>query len=177
MNNTVKKATSTVATGLAFGLASFFVTPSAVMAQNSMAAEILKAHNNYRKQVGVPPLKWSNKLANNAQSWAKYLASLGGRKLVHSKGTNEGENLWLGTSKAFSYTNMVDSWGSEKKYFKNGIFPNVSTTGNWFDVGHYTQIIWRNTTEVGCGVASAGGNDILVCRYSPPGNYQRQRVY
>ncbi|MDY7012856.1 MAG: CAP domain-containing protein [Cyanobacteriota bacterium] len=53
----------------------------------------------------------------------------------------------------------------------------MSSTGRWFDVGHYTQIVWRKTTQVGCGISQAGGNDILVCRYSPPGNFMSQPVY
>ncbi|NJL38997.1 MAG: SCP-like extracellular [Leptolyngbyaceae cyanobacterium RM2_2_4] len=142
-----------------------------------MAEEILEAHNKYRAEVNVAPLTWSNTLASNAQEWANHLASLGGNTLQHSSNTGEGENLWLGTSGAFSYTQMVDMWGTEKQYFINGTFPDVSSTGNWFDVGHYTQIVWGNTTEVGCAIATSGGNDILVCRYSPPGNYSGQPVF
>jgi uncharacterized protein YkwD len=144
---------------------------------SSMAKTILDRHNFYRSQVGVPPLQWSDKLAGNAQGWANQLASMGGRTLQHSQGTGEGENLWMGTSGYYSHQVMVDGWGGEKKYYKAGIFPNVSTTGNWADVGHYTQIVWRNTTEVGCAIATAGGNDILVCRYSKPGNYMGQKAF
>lgn len=69
---------------------------------------------------------------------------------------------------------MIESFGNEKQYFVGGIFPDVSSTGDWQDVGHYTQVVWRDTTEVGCAIASANGNDILVCRYSPPGNVPGQ---
>jgi hypothetical protein len=148
-----------------------------LVAQSSMAEEILEAHNKYRAEVNVAPLTWSNTLASNAQEWANQLASLGGNTLQHSSNTGEGENLWLGTSGAFSYTQMVDMWGSEKQYFIDGTFPDVSSTGSWSDVGHYTQIVWENTTEVGCAIATSGGNDILVCRYSPPGNYLGQPVF
>jgi hypothetical protein len=146
----------------------------------SMASQILSAHNKYRNEVGVPPVSWSNKLASDAQKWANYLASLGGRTLQHSSNSSrsgQGENLWLGTKGAFSYTTMVDYWGCEKQYFKPGRFPDVSTTGNWAEVGHYTQIVWRKTTQIGCATASAGGNDILVCRYNPSGNFIGQSVY
>lgn len=138
---------------------------------------VLSAHNRYRTELNLPPLQWSNELAQNAQGWADELAARGGRRLEHSQGTGEGENLWMGTSGYFSYDDMVTGWGDEKQYFRPGTFPNVSTTGNWADVGHYTQIIWRDTTHVGCGLSTAGGNDILVCRYSPPGNYSGRRVY
>ncbi len=142
-----------------------------------MKDEILAAHNSYRKEVGVRPLTWSDDLASHAQEWADYLASLGGEELPHSENTDEGENLWMGTQGSFTNTQMVDSWGEEKENFVEGTFPNVSSTGNSDDVSHYTQVVWRNTKEVGCAIASAGGNDILVCRYSPPGNFEGEAVY
>lgn len=137
--------------------------------------EILAAHNRYRTALNIPPLKWSEKLAANAKIWADRLAKE--RRMYHSSGGNEGENLWMGSAGHYSLTNMVDRWGDEKRYFKEGTFPRVSTSGNWSDVGHYTQIIWRNTTEVGCAKSSGGGYDYFVCRYSPPGNYIGQKVY
>lgn len=146
-----------------------------VTSQDPAITEILAAHNKYRTELNIPPLKWSDKLAKNAKVWADRLASEG--RMYHSSGTGEGENLWMGTSGYYSYTQMVDGWGSEKRYYKDGIFPDVSNSGSWYDVGHYTQLIWRNTTEVGCAKSTGRGNDILVCRYSPPGNYLRQKVY
>jgi len=134
---------------------------------------ILTAHNSYRAQVGVPPLQWSASLAASAQDWANHLAATG--TLVHS-GTG-GENLAEGTTGAYSVTQLVDTWGNEQQYFIEGTFPYVSTTGNWVNVGHYTQVVWRNTTEVGGGVASGQGNDFLVCHYNPAGNVDGQTVF
>ena len=74
-------------------------------------------------------------------------------------------------------TQMVDAWGNEKRNFLNGEYPSVSATGSPGEVSHYTQIIWQNTSEVGCGVASAGGYNILVCDYSPQGNIDGTVVY
>jgi uncharacterized protein YkwD len=143
--------------------------------QDPMIDEILDAHNQYRAEIGVSPLTWSDTLASHAQEWADYLASLGA-VLQHSQDTGEGENLWSGTSGAYTYTQMIEGFGNEQQYFVGGTFPDVSSTGNWADVGHYTQVIWKDTTEVGCAIASANGNDVLVCRYSPPGNVIGQSV-
>lgn len=140
-------------------------TPAA--AGGDAVQQILNAHNAYRNAVGVPPLTWSSQLANDAQGWAEHLIQI--RGLVHAD-VAQGENLWMGSAGFFSYAQMVDSWGSERQFFRNGTFPNVSTTGNWSDVGHYTQVVWRGTTQVGCAKATGGGNDVLVCRYSPAGN-------
>jgi uncharacterized protein YkwD len=142
----------------------------------SMAEEILNAHNSYRSQVGVPPLNWSDTLASQAQEWAKHLSDTG--KFEHSN-SGQGENLWKGTSNSFSFTNMVENWGNEKKNFiVGGVSPDFSTTGQFKDVGHYTQLVWRNTTQVGCAVVDGSdGNAILVCRYDPSGNVQGQSPY
>ena len=141
--------------------------------RDDLVQEILAFHNRYRAAVGVPALRWSDSLAAGAQQWADYLAPTG--RLKHSE---VGENLAAGWHYGtYSVTQLVDTWGYEKRYFIRGIFPNVSSTGNWADVGHYTQVVWRNTTQVGCGVARRNGNTVLACRYSPPGNIVGEGVY
>lgn len=134
--------------------------------------EILDAHNRYRAEVGVTPLQWSDSLAASAQQWANHLAATG--TFEHS---GVAENLAQGSTGSFSITQLVDMWGAEKQNFSNGTFPDVSSTGNWADVGHYTQMVWRNTTDVGCGMASGNGNDILVCHYNPAGNVIGQEAF
>jgi hypothetical protein len=71
---------------------------------------------------------------------------------------------------------MVGAWGGEKKLFREGIFPNCKASHSAV-VGHYTQIVWRNTTAVGCALVGNGTNDYLVCRYSTPGNIYGQKPY
>ena len=138
----------------------------------SSRAELLDAHNAYRASLGLPPLHWSDRLADRAQQWADHLAETG--EFQHS---GSGENLAMATEGSESLTQLVDLWGSEQANFTDGVFPDISTTGNWMDVGHYSQMVWRDTTELGCGFAEGYGHDILVCEYDPPGNVEGQRAY
>jgi hypothetical protein len=146
--------------------------PAYAAVDERSANELLAAHNKYRSHLSLPPLRWSGSLADAAQRWADRLASIG--RLEHS---GPGENLAMGTARAYSLTQLVDLWGHEGRYFTNGIFPAVSTTGNWLDVGHFSQIVWRRTTMVGCGMARGRGQDVLVCSYSPPGNVMGEKPY
>jgi hypothetical protein len=134
-------------------------------------AQILAAHNAVRASVGVPPLAWDNELGNGAAAYAQQLALTNVFQHSDRKGRpGIGENLWMGTRGAYSVETMVGGWTSERRYFVSGIFPNNSTTGNWIDVGHYTQMIWPTTQRVGCAIGSNGRTDYLVCRYSGKGN-------
>ena len=141
-------------------------------ADPSSTAELLAAHNAYRTSLGLPPLRWSDALAASAQNWAEHLAETG--QLEHS---GSGQNLAMAAAGTKSLTQLVDLWGSEQANFTDGYFPDISTTGNWMDAGHYSQIVWKDTTEVGCGFAENDGNDVLVCDYDPPGNVMGERAY
>ena len=143
----------------------------AQVALDPISARLLAAHNRERALVGVPSMAWDPALAASAASYGPSLAAI--RRLQHSPRAmrpGQRENLWMGTAGAFSPEQMVGNWASEKRYFRSGIYPNVSTTGNWFDVSHYTAMVWPSTTRVGCAIYSSGGIDYLICRYSPPGN-------
>lgn len=135
-------------------------------------AELLAAHNAYRANLGLPPLRWSGALAASAQNWADHLAEIG--QLEHS---GPGQNLAMATAGSLSLTQLVDLWGSEQADFTDGAFPDISTTGNWMDVGHYSQIVWKETILVGCGFAENNGRDVLVCDYDPPGNVMGEQAY
>lgn len=140
-------------------------------------AQILAAHNAERAAVGMPPLLWDNNLGTAAATYAAQMASTG--VFQHSERSTRpgiGENLWYGTHGAYSVEAMVASWASEKRDFAPGVFPNVSRTGNWYDVSHYTQVIWPTTQRIGCALASNGTTDYLVCRYSPKGNVDGVQV-
>lgn len=145
--------------------------------RDNLAQRLLAIHNHARDEAGVPRLAWNAELARGAESWALTIARDG--KMRHSdRGVRSGlgENLWMGTADFFTIEHMLDGMVKEKRYFTPGTFPDVSRTGKWADVAHYTQIIWRESREVGCALASANGRDALVCRYSPAGNVVGQKV-
>jgi hypothetical protein len=144
---------------------------------STFPARILAAHNAERAQAGMPPLAWDPALGNAAAIYAQQMAMTG--VFAHSdrsKRRGTGENLWMGSHAAFSVEAMVGGWSSEKRYFKPGTFPNNSRTGDWEDVGHYTQMIWPTTQRVGCAIASTARVDYLVCRYATAGNIDGRPV-
>lgn len=133
---------------------------------------LLDSHNRERALMGVPALRWNDELARGAQAWADHLSATG--RFEHSPNIPgrplEGENIWGGTPGAFRPEDMIGLWLKEKTYFTPGTFPLNSTTGRPEDVSHYTQLIWSRSGEVGCGISDVGREEILVCRYSEPGN-------
>jgi hypothetical protein len=140
-------------------------------------ARILAAHNRERAAVGVTPLVWDSILAVGAAAYAQQMARTG--IFEHSdRHARRGiaENIWYGSHGYYSPEQMVGTWTSEKPRFVPGIFPNVSRTGNWYDVSHYSQVIWPLTQRIGCALASTGRVDYLVCRYSPSGNIDGKHV-
>ncbi|HVL77903.1 MAG TPA: CAP family protein [Sphingomicrobium sp.] len=151
------------------------LTPQVGAAQGVLAERLLRAHNVERAALRLPPLAWDPALAASASDWGRVLAASG--TMRHANQSAQGENLWMGTRGAFTPEQMVGNWASEKRMFMAQPFPNVSRTGNWADVGHYTQIVWRGTTHVGCAIVSSSSRDFLVCRYSPPGNVRGRPVY
>jgi uncharacterized protein YkwD len=150
--------------------------PTAPALPADLNQRLLAAHNRERASLGMPALVWSDTLSKDAAGWARHLADTDTFDHAPS-GTgdkDQGENLWMGTKGAYSAEDMVGTWIAEKSIFKKGRFPNVSTTGNWADVGHYTQLIWHNTSAVGCSVVANQKDEYLVCRYGPPGNWMEQ---
>ena len=147
---------------------------------------IVDTHNTYRSDPAVkaPNLVWDSTLAKGAQDWADSLAA--NHQFQHSPPSSRqglGENIASATTGTKTAAQMADMWGTqEKPNFKPGIFPNVTLYPGSTDpnkqVGHYTQVIWGATTNVGCGIATDTNidpktgktTDYLVCRYSPQGN-------
>jgi hypothetical protein len=146
---------------------------------SNLESRILAAHNRERSEAGLPPLQWDASLAADAAPWAAHLARLD--TLDHAEDGDsadpQGENLWLGTNGHYSPEDMVGLWIAEKKDFRAGIFPDNSRTGDYEDVGHYTQLMWRATGRVGCALAKGAEDEILVCRYREAGNVEGERPF
>ena len=137
----------------------------------------LTAHNAARADVGLGPLQWNPDLAADAEDWAISLAERRAfQHAPHDTRKGQGENLWMGTQGRYAPATMISYFVAEKRDFRPGTFPDISHTGRWSDVGHYTQIIWPETQQVGCAMASNRRDDVLVCRYWPAGNVMGYRL-
>ena len=112
------------------------------------------------------PLTWSPKLAQAAQQWANTLKAKG-CAFEHSGGAT-GENLAAGTTGALDARATVAMWYDEIKGY------SFKQPGFSMQTGHFTQVVWRGTTSVGCGKSQCKGMDIWVCEYDPPGNWEGQ---
>ena len=163
-------------------LAALFATGLATAADaaksslSPFAQSVLDLHNRQRARVGSPPLRWDPALEAAAAAYAGQLAS--GGSLAHASRAgraNQRENLAMGM-RGWTAPQLMQDWIEEKRNFIPGIFPDVSRTGQWSDVSHYSQMIWATTTSIGCGQASGAQWDYLVCRYSPPGNVDGKPV-
>jgi pathogenesis-related protein 1 len=123
-------------------------------------------------------------LAADAKLYAEHLVATG--EFAHPSADwvaahptgHEGENLAgnrhspSSPSSPSSMARMQQGWIAEKNSYQGKPSATGGTT-----TGHYAQMVWRTTTAVGCGIASAGGYDVLSCRYSPPGNIIGQKPY
>ncbi|MXO72193.1 CAP domain-containing protein [Alteraurantiacibacter buctensis] len=141
----------------------------------TFSERLLDAHNAERTRLGLPLLRWSDRLAGQAQAWADHQAYHGLYEHAEER-HGAGENLWMGWTGTATPEQMIQAFIDERAYFRPGRFPDVSTTGDWHHVGHYTQLIWPDTEELGCAMAQGRGSEYLVCRYYPAGNVMTKRV-
>ena len=130
---------------------------------------MLTWHNTARNRVGVGPLRWSPELAKAAQAWAGHLIESG--QFAHSHNPKYGENLYEIEGAQATPGEVMRAWANEVKDYDYG---SNSCQGV---CGHYTQIVWRDTTEVGCAMARADRREVWVCEYNPPGNWVGRKPY
>ena len=135
------------------------------------------AHNAARAAVNpaanpaIPSLAWSSTVASFAQTYSQSCV------FAHSNGPY-GENIYA-TSGSATPQNVVGSWVSEAGNYN---YANNSCSGV---CGHYTQVVWRDTANLGCGVTDCSVNSpfgsgnwqFWVCDYDPPGNFNNMKPY
>jgi uncharacterized protein YkwD len=143
------------------------VSPDGNSSITDFGKNVLDRHNYYRRMHGVPDVKWSSVIQKYAQEWAEKLAAED--RMYHRQPNKYGENIYWYSGGDSDGTDAVNAWYSEIKNY-NYAMPVFSMT-----TGHFTQVVWKGTTEIGCGKArSKSGNIYVVCNYSPPGNYRGQ---
>lgn len=136
----------------------------------------LSQHNTYRAVHHAPALAADNSLESSAQDWANQLASTGA--FEHSDVSGVGENLYVSYTTQPSVaadtlaTSAVRAWYEEVKDY------NYADPGFSSATGHFTQVVWQGSTQLGCGAAQ-GAKTIngrrynafyVVCHYAAPGN-------
>jgi pathogenesis-related protein 1 len=168
-----------------------FSSGLSVYATDLVPNNLLTAHNAARQKVGSPNLAWSNKLQTRAQNWANELKKNGcglkhsgsgenlywasAKKIANSKDA-QGEWVWVNTVQAITEQQVVDSWNSEKQWY--AIETNECNAPSGKACGHYTQVVWKKTTEVGCAKAICDdATQVWVCNYSPAGNIVSEKPY
>lgn len=163
-----------------------YVTPST---KKLDIKNLLNAHNKARKQVGVANLTWSNTLEENAKEWASYLKSNKKCGLLHRPSTGPhkqkyGENLFYFGPQRWSNGKIkqqqlsgqfvVNKWVSEKNNYD--LASNTCKAGSV--CGHYTQVVWEKSTQLGCAAVACNNKaQVVVCNYDPPGNFSGQRPF
>ena len=131
--------------------------------------KMLNYHNFYRSFHEADPLDRSSEIEKMAQKYSEYVIShadynfLTGHSENTYKGSKLGENIYLGKKDEFICGNAIDSWYLEKEnYSKN--------SKNYELAEHFTQVVWKDTKLLGCGLSCNDDNCFVVCNYYPAGN-------
>jgi len=128
-------------------------------ATDSEIQQWLDSHNSKRQLHQVGPVTWSATVAASAQNYANTCPD------GHSS-SGYGENLAWASYPA-SIETVVSWWYSEESKY------DYANPGWQPEAGHFTQMVWKGTTEIGCGMALCSSGDwshVWVCQYNPPGN-------
>ncbi|XP_032289836.1 Golgi-associated plant pathogenesis-related protein 1 isoform X1 [Drosophila virilis] len=143
--------------GLCIAVLLLLCTPTKADFEN----DVLKLHNEYREKHGCPSLTLDSGLSAECKTYAEEIA--GKDSMIHSTGPY-GENLCYTTSDP---TTCVKMWYDEIKDYDFDK-PKYSPA-----TGHFTQVIWKASKELGVGQAkSATGKNYVVARYKPAGNVE-----
>lgn len=125
---------------------------------------MISAHNTYRRKHGAPPLSWSPAAASKAQQWANHLGSVG--KLQHGNHEGMGQNLAFYSGGTLTPQHSTDMWYNEVEQYK------YNRPGFSSNTGHFTQLVWASSKEIGIGRSVKGQTTYVVANYTPAGNVQ-----
>lgn len=137
--------------------------------------EFLNQHNHYRSLHKVPNLSLKKSLCTKAQAWAEKLAQTG--KLERSpnelRGIGVNENIFGVNSNdpniSISAKQVADNWYKEVEKYKFDD-SDFEIQRRYQEIGHFSQMVWKNTTSLGVGYAKHEGCVIVVAQYMPAGN-------
>jgi pathogenesis-related protein 1 len=173
-----------------------FTIYSILTAQTSLTQpeiqDVLDVHNQARAKVCLPGLVWDDAAASAAQqyinnnngqcpsdhssqssrdsSYKKFGGACSNPTFKYCSTSMLGENIASGSIGYYSAGDLVNLWVEEKSLFSCGKLPSFQ-----YDSGHYSQVVWKDTTKVGCGIRDCpNGFTTLLCNYYPPGNFNSQ---
>lgn len=136
------------------------------MSTTEFQQECLKAHNEYRQKHGVPPLALSKDLCKVSQAWADNLVRR--KAFEYSDNNDYGENIFCVSSSdpdlSVTGDEPVRSWYEEIKSHRFGEEPES------LESGQFTQVVWKDSRELGVAFAKANGRVVVVANYFPSGN-------
>eukprot|EP00057_Strongylocentrotus_purpuratus_P003498 XP_003726783.1 PREDICTED: hyphally-regulated protein [Strongylocentrotus purpuratus] len=156
---------------------------------NGLTSELkelfLNAHNDFRSRVHSPnaanmvQMKWDDTLAEMAQGWSDQCVFTHGNPPNISPYSWVGQNIWAGSGTGWDHYGMIEDWYNEVSDYN---YQSNSCSGI---CGHYTQIVWAESTRVGCAITTCttiqnlgwSPATILVCNYGEGGNYVGKKPY
>ena len=162
-----------------------FINASSFASEAGKFEGIISLHNNVRAKHQQKPLSWSNSLALYAQQWVDNLASTQNCEMIHRPNNGDGrfkqrhgENLFWASalehsngenkSQVITAKEVVNAWAEEEQFYDYQ--NNKCQSGE--DCGHYTQMVWHESQQVGCALAVCPDkSQIWACNYHPRGNY------
>jgi uncharacterized protein YkwD len=133
--------------------------------------DCLATHNTYRARHSAPPLKIDPKIVDYAKSRANRISQYEGLSGGYQP-LDHGENRhWSATTvsgRMATCKDVVTAWYNEGRDY------DYAHPGSSSGTGHFTQIVWKETTRIGCARAAGQGSQwyetYVVCDYLSPGN-------